>query len=89
MPELKPSRSLPRDPAALTLQDIKEQLNICRRLFSFEDLEPQAEDDQWQEPKSRWRSNTVKRRRESKRTTYFSDNRALVKGIYVAAMGLR
>jgi hypothetical protein len=89
MPELKPSSSLPCDPTVISLQDIKERLNICQRLFSIEELEPQAEEDQWQEPKSKWRSNTVKQNGKFKRTMYLSDNKALVKGIYVVAMGLR
>lgn len=79
----------PRDPTVASLRDIRERLDRSENMFSTEELEAPAHEEEWEEMKRKRRSEAAKRRGKPKRTTLFSENRALVKGIYVVAKGLR
>lgn len=89
MPEKYRPRSSSRHSAIITLEDMKERLDIAERMFSHLGFEAPAEEDGWQGKIWKRRSGTATERGKSRRTTSLSGNRALVKGIYVIAMGLR
>lgn len=76
-----------QDLQAFSPLDIKERLDLAQRLF-FQDHDVSPEDG-WQEASSKKRSWNASHRAGSKRSTYLSGNAALVKGIYVVAMGWR
>lgn len=79
----------PADPTVPSLQDIRERLDRSERMFATEELEAPAHEEEWEEMKRKRRSDGARRRGKPKRTTLFSQNKALVKGIYVVARGYR
>ena len=81
--------TFPVDPTVPSLQDIRERLDRSERMFATEELEAPAHEEEWEEMKRKRRSDAARRRGKFKRTTLFSKNNALVKGIYVVARGYR
>lgn len=75
------------DLQAFSLLDIKERLDLAQRLFSQDHIV--VPEDGWQEARSKRRSWNASHRARSKHSTNLSGNAALVKGMYVVAMGWR